>query len=81
VPAVARHDDAAVTFTVNTESTYDWREDDLAMPVNLMVGKVTRWGDQLVSVGGGLRYWVETTDTSPEGIGFRFIVTLLYPRG
>jgi hypothetical protein len=45
-----------------------------------VVSKVTRDGSQLLSVGAGVNYWVESTDSGPEGWGFRFTVTLLFPR-
>ncbi len=70
----------AWNFTLNTESTYDWEDDQWSAPVNLAASKVTRLGGQLVSFGGGLRYWVEAPDAAPEGLGFRFIATLLFPR-
>ncbi len=70
----------AVTFTLNAESTYDWEEDELALPLNAVASKVLKLGGQLVSIGGGFRYWVEDSDASPEGLGFRLFVTLLYPR-
>jgi hypothetical protein len=71
----------AWTYTANSESTYDWNEDELAIPINLLVTRVLRLGDQLVSVGGGVRYWLEESDGGPEGFGLRLIVTLLYPKG
>lgn len=70
----------AVSFTINSESTYDWDSDQWAIPVNLIVTKVTKIGNQLVSVGGGVRYWVESTDSGPEGFGVRLMITLLYPK-
>jgi hypothetical protein len=79
-PFLAYTTPAAVTFTLNSESTYDWEEDELAAPVNAVVSKVVKLGSQLVSIGGGLRYWVEDSDASPEGLAFRFFVTLLFPR-
>lgn len=70
----------AVTYTLNAEATYDWHADDLALPLNGIVSKVFDVGGQLVSVGGGLRYWVADTDASPEGLAFRVQVTLLFPK-
>ncbi len=69
----------AVTFALNTESTYDWESEQLALPINAIVTKVTKFGTQLVSVGGGARYWAESTESGPEGLGVRLILTLLYP--
>jgi hypothetical protein len=70
----------AWTFSLNTESTYDWKNKDWTIPINGVVSKVTKIGGQLVSVGGGLRYWAEGPNSAPEGWGFRFVVTLLFPK-
>jgi hypothetical protein len=79
-PFVAYTTKEAWTYTLNTESTYDWEDEEWAVPINAVVSKVTRIGDQLVSVGGGLRWWADSAPDGPEGLGVRFIVTLLYPR-
>ena len=70
----------AWTYSLNTESTYDWDADQWSIPVNANVSKVTRIGSQLVSVGGGLRYWLESPTGGPEGLGFRLTFTLLFPK-
>ncbi len=70
----------AWTFTLQSESTYDWNGNGLSVPINAMATKVVKLGDQLASVGGGVRYWAETNDQSPEGFGVRFMFTLLFPR-
>jgi len=48
--------------------------------LNLNVTKVLKLGSQTASVGGGIRYWAESTDNGPEGFGFRFAFTLLFPK-
>ncbi|HCU53851.1 MAG TPA: hypothetical protein DIC36_06095 [Gammaproteobacteria bacterium] len=70
----------AWTFALNTESTYDWENKRWTVPINGIVSKVTKIGSQLVSVGGGVRYWADGPNSAPEGWGFRLIVTLLYPK-
>jgi hypothetical protein len=70
----------AWTFAVLTESTYDWENEDWSVPINFVVSKLTDIGGQKVSFAGGLRYWVATPDSGPEGLGFRFVVTLLFPK-
>jgi hypothetical protein len=69
----------AWTFSVNTETTYDWEADQWAVPINLVVSKVTKVGDQLLSVGAGLRYWADGPEAGPHGWGGRLVVTLLFP--
>ena len=70
----------AWTFAVNTESTYDWKNDQWSVPLNLFVSKVTKIDTQLISVGGGVRYWADGPDSGPHGWGLRLVVTLLFPK-
>lgn len=70
----------AVSYSLNTESTYDWTEDQWSVPVNMMIAKVTRVGNQTIQFGGGFRYWAKSSDQNgPEGLGLRLKVTLLFP--
>jgi hypothetical protein len=71
---------SAVTFTLNSESTIDWENDDSAVPINAIVSKVVPIGGQLFSIGGGLRYWADSTENGPEGLGVRLQITALFPK-
>ena len=79
-PFIAYTTSDAWTFTLNSESTYNWEDDDLALPLNLMVTKLIQIGGQPISIGGGLRYWVESAENGPEDFGGRIIVTFLFPK-
>ena len=70
----------AWTFTAQTETTYDWKGSGWSVPINLVATKVVKLGNQLASVGGGVRYWAESPDNGPEGFGFRVMFTLLFPK-
>jgi len=70
----------AWTFALNTESTWDWEGEEWNVPVNAVVSKGTKVGSQLVSVGGSLRYWAKSPDSGAEGLGVRFVSTLLFPK-
>lgn len=70
----------AWSFTLQTESTYDWKSREWAVPINFVASKVTKVGSQLVSLGGGVRYWAASPDTGPHGWGVRLVVTLLFPK-
>jgi len=72
--------ETAVTVALNTESTYDWHSNQGAVPINVTTSRVMTLGNQLVSVGAGLRYWVKSTDNGPEGLAGRLILTLLFPK-
>lgn len=68
------------TYSLNTESTYDWQGEQWSVPVNGTVSKVTKIGGQLVSIAGGLRYWADAPEAGAEGLGYRLAFTLLFPK-
>ena len=68
------------TFSVNTESTYDWKGDDWSVPINPVVAQMLKAGNQLFQVAVGARYWVETPDNGPDGWGLRPQLTFLFPK-
>ncbi len=70
----------AISISLNTESTYDWENEQWAIPLNLQVTKVTKIGNQIISYGAGATYWAESADSGPEGWGARVIVTFIFPR-
>ncbi len=70
----------AWTFSLNTESTYDWEQNDWAVPINFQVSKLVKFGEQPVSLSAGARYWATAPENGPEGWGFRLGLTLLFPK-
>ena len=79
-PFLAKQFGGGRTITLNSESSYDWIVESWNAPVNLMYSKVTKWGSQLVSYQGGVRYFIETPGDGPEW-GLRFALILLFPGG
>jgi len=70
----------SVTFALNTETTYDWENEQWTVPVNFAVTKVMKIGKQVISVGGGLTYWAEAPEGGPEGLGVRLLLVLIFPK-
>lgn len=69
------------TFTVNSESTYDWESEEWSVPVNFMITQLLRVGRQPITVQGGVRYWADSPEgAGPEGWGLRLAVTFLFPK-
>jgi hypothetical protein len=68
------------SFGINTESTYDWRNKEWSVPLNLSVTQLLKLGGQPLSIQLGPRYWLDSTEDGAEGWGFRAAVTLLFPR-
>jgi hypothetical protein len=67
------------TFTVNTESTYDWDNKQWTVPVNVMAQQVMKIGKQPVAFVLGYRYYADKPANGPDW-GFRFAVILIYPK-
>jgi hypothetical protein len=69
------------SFSLNTESTYDWEANDWSVPLNASVTQVFKIGGQIMSLQLGARYWANTPeDVGPEGWGARLVYTLVFPK-
>ena len=80
-PFIAYTTKDAWTFTLNTESTYNWIADEWSVPVNVVVSKLVKIDRQPISFFVGARYWaVSPDDQGPEGWGARFGMTFLFPK-
>jgi hypothetical protein len=65
---------------LSSETSYNWTADAWSVPINFNVSKVMKIGDQLVSIGGGVGYWLESPAAGPEGFRLRTQLTFLYPK-
>ncbi len=71
----------ATTFTLQSESTYNWKTEDWTIPVNGIVSQVLKLGPQLIQLKAGVRYWADTPkNAGPEGWGVKAGVVLLFPK-
>jgi hypothetical protein len=69
----------AWTYSINTESSYDWVHSQWTVPINASVSKLTRLAQQPVSFGIGARHYADSPRNGPHGWGLRVTVTLLFP--
>jgi hypothetical protein len=69
----------AWTYTINSESAYDFEGGNWAIPINAMISKLTSIGGQKISLQGGVRYWAASPTGGPDDLGYRFAVTFLFP--
>lgn len=79
-PFAAYNTRTQTTFSMNTETTYNWENEAWSIPVNLTVAQLLKAGPQIFQLGGGVRYWLDSPGNGPEGWGFRLQVTLLFPK-
>lgn len=68
------------TFSINTESSYDWTNSAWSVPINLSAAQLLKVGPQILQVSLGARYWAVSPDSGPSGWGARLVVTLLFPK-
>ena len=68
------------TFGLSIDATYDWESEDWSVPINVTVSQLMKIGNQPMQLGGGVRYWADSTGTGPQGWGFRVQATLLFPK-
>lgn len=69
----------ATTYTVNTESTYNWKAEKWLVPINVSVAQLVRVGKQPMSFGLAGKYYVSSPSAGPHW-GMRFTTTLLFPK-
>jgi len=79
-PFLAYITSTKTTFSLNTESTYDWKHEQWSVPINFMVNQLFKVGGQPMQLGVGARYWAESPDSGAEGWGLRVVYTLLFPK-
>jgi hypothetical protein len=79
-PFIAYATKTKTTFTLNTESTYDWHNEQWTVPINLLVSQLIKIGKQPVQLGLGAKVYAEGPSGAPEW-GVRFVVTPLFPTG
>jgi hypothetical protein len=68
------------TYTVNSESTYDWNGEEWTIPINFMVSKLVKIGERRVSLKAGARYFADSPASGPDGWGARLSATFLFPK-
>ena len=67
------------TFTINTESTYDWANSQWTVPLNASVAQLVKVGKLPLQFQIGARYYAAKPANGPEW-GLRFSVTFLFPK-
>ncbi len=73
----------ALSTTLMTETTYNWNAasgNKWTVPIFLLVTQVGKIGNQMISYGGGVKYYAESPDGGPQGWGFRLVFTMLFPK-
>ncbi len=67
------------TFKLNSETTYDWSNEQWTVPFNLAVAQLVKIGKLPVQFEVGGRYYAEHASNGPEW-GLRFSAIFLFPK-
>jgi len=68
------------TFSIMTESTYDWENEAWSVPLTATVSQLFKVGPQILQFAVGVKYWAESPDRGPKGWGARAMLTFVFPR-
>jgi len=79
-PFAAYTTTTAWTYSVQSETTYNWETEKWSIPVNLAISKLVRWGKLPVSLQAGVGYWLESPDAGPKGWRFRLQANFVLPK-
>lgn len=80
-PFVAYSTENAWTFSLQSETTYDWEAESWAVPLNASVSKLAVINGKPVNFQGGVGRWLESPDGGPEDWRFRLQVQFVASKG
>ena len=78
-PFLAHTSTRALTISLNSESTYDWKREQWTAPVNATVSQLFTLDGRRLSLGAGVRAYITRPDGGPAW-GTRLIATFLFPK-
>jgi hypothetical protein len=67
------------TFSVNSESIYNWENQEWTVPINASIKQLLHFGKQPVQFELGYRYYAQRPLNGPDW-GLRFTATFLFPK-
>ncbi len=70
---------ASTTFSINSETSYDWKSDQWTVPINAAVSQLVKIKGQFVNFQLGGRIYPKKPAMGPDW-GLRFSVTFLFPK-
>jgi hypothetical protein len=71
---------SAWTYSINTQSTFNWDARRAENPMNATISKIVKFGEMPVSLTAGARYYLSSVPGGASGWGARASITFLFPR-
>jgi hypothetical protein len=66
------------TYTIQSETSYNWQNSEWTVPLNLEISKLMKIGSVPLQIQGGVRYYAEKPKNGPDW-GLRLNFTFLIP--
>ena len=79
-PFLSYNTPTAWTYSLQTESVYNWEAEEWSVPVNATVSKLAKLGKLPVQYKAGLRYWADSPERGPDGLGVKVGLVILLPK-
>ncbi len=79
-PFISYTTSGATTYSLESETTYDWENSKVDIPINMTVGQMLKVAGKTINITGGVRYWAKSEITQTNSLGFRIALTLLLPQ-
>lgn len=79
-PFVSYTTPGAWSFSLQSETSYNWTAEQWSIPINAAVSKLVKFGKLPVSLQAGVGYWAEAPKNGPEGLRFRLQATIVLPK-
>lgn len=70
----------AWTYSINTQSTFNWDARRAQNPMNATVSKLVKFGETPVSLSIGARYYLSSVPGGASGWGARASITFMFPK-
>lgn len=78
-PSIAYTTDDAVSYTIESNSVFNWNINKPSIPLTLSVAKVFNFGKVPISLGAGVNYFVTTFPGAPKNFGGMLTMAFLFP--
>ena len=79
-PFLAYTTPTAWTYSVQSETIYNWETRKWSVPVNVAVAKLVMMGKLPVSLQAGVGRWLTSPDSGPDGWRFRLQANFVLPK-
>ena len=77
-PFLAYSTEDAWTFSLQSETSYDWENDAWSVPVNASVSRLAVIGGRPVNFQAGAGYWLDSPANGLEGWRYRLQVQFVF---